>query len=77
MKDAVFYTPIYKAEVRDEQLVNSFKEENKQYLSFYSKLSFFIYFHIIIYLVKHTRIKVQSPDYVIWILLEIFGRFLF
>lgn len=68
MKDAVFYTPIYKAEVRDEhesQLVNSFKEENKQYLSFYSKLSFFIYFHIIIYLVKHTRIKVQSPDYVI------------
>ena len=65
MKDAVFYTPIYKAEVRGEQLVNSFKEENEQYLSFYSKLSFFIYFHIIIYLVKHTRIKVQSPDYVI------------
>lgn len=34
MRDAVFYTPIYKAEVRDEdehesQLVNSFKEENK------------------------------------------------
>lgn len=31
MRDAVFYTPIYKAEVRDEhesQLVNSFKEEN-------------------------------------------------
>ena len=68
MRDAVFYTPIYKAEVRDEhesQLVSSFKGENKQYLSFYSKLSFFIYFHIIVYLVKHTRIKVRGTNYII------------
>lgn len=69
-----FFTLLFKHE---SQLVNSFKEENEQYLSFYSKLSFFIYFHIIIYLVKHTRIKVQSTDYIIWILPEIFGRFLF
>lgn len=57
-----FFTLLFKHE---SQLVNSFKEENEQYLSFYSKLSFFIYFHIIIYLVKHTRIKVQSTDYII------------
>lgn len=66
---------LIKAEVRDEhksQLVSSFKEDDKQCLSFYSKLSFFIYFHIIIHLVKHTRIKVQSMI----ILSEYYFRFL-
>lgn len=49
MRDAVFYIPIYKAEVRDKhesQLVNSFKEENKQYLSFYQlKLLYIFPYH--------------------------------